>query len=54
MRFFQREEGSFTPSSRRMVVLAASATSRQVPLTFMNLIDAITYHPAPTALCTPQ
>jgi hypothetical protein len=41
MRFFHLEDGSFVPSSCRIVVLAASATSRHVPLTFMNFIDAI-------------
>ena len=40
MRFFQRGLGSFTPSSRRIVVRAASATSRHDPTFFMNLTFA--------------
>ena len=46
MRFFQREDGSFVPSSCRIVVRAASATSRHVPFTFKNLIVAmpVLYH----------
>ena len=38
IRFFHLDEGSLVPSSWRIVVRAASATSRHVPLTFRNLI----------------